>query len=97
MKQIKILWNIFFDLFSIYKNLNCILSEKQRKASWKVKHLFKRRKRQKAKNGREWYKNFSEEEKDKGRLYEREGYKNLSEDEKQKASWIQKQLYNGNK
>ena len=74
-KNVKI---IFYKFFSIYKNVNRILSKKQRKAF---------------KKAREKYQNLSEEEKDKKLQYAREQYRNLFEEEKEKKCQYGRERY----
>ena len=78
-------------MFSIYKNVNRILSKKQRKAfkkgSWKV---LKSKSTKITKNDKghgyvlEWYRNPSEEKKEKKHQYGLEQYKKFIEGEKQR-------------
>ena len=61
--------NFLINFFPIYKNINWILWEKQRKVSKKTW---------------ERYQNLSEEEKNKKHQYSHEWYRNRPEDKKQK-------------
>ena len=60
---------------------------------WEVPKSFQRSKRKQAKRVRDRYKNLSEEEKEKTRLYHRGENKNLSEEEKQKKVEYMRNYY----
>ena len=77
----------FHNFFYIYKNVNWLLSKKQRKLSKKAperyQNLYEEEKDKKWQYARERYRNLSKEETEKNNQYGRDRYKSLLEDEKQ--------------